>query len=51
MGEMRNTCRILARRLEETRPLERPARRSEDSIKVNLKKLNKTVLLDSPGSE
>jgi hypothetical protein len=36
MGETRNAYRILARKPEGKRPLERPRRRWVDNIKVNL---------------
>ena len=37
MEESRNARRVLVQRPEEKRPLERPKRRWEDNIKMNLK--------------
>jgi hypothetical protein len=38
-GEMRNSHRILARKLEKMRPLGRPRNKWEDNIKMDIKKL------------
>ena len=37
MGEKRNAHRFLMRKLEETKPLGRPRRNSEDNIKMGIK--------------
>jgi hypothetical protein len=39
MGEKRNACRILVRKPEGKRPLERPRRRWVDNIKMDLKEI------------
>ena len=39
MGERRGAYRVLMGKLEERRPLERPRRRCEDNIKVNLREV------------
>jgi hypothetical protein len=39
MGEVRNVCRFLVGKSEGKRPLERPRRRWEDGIKVDLKEI------------
>jgi hypothetical protein len=39
MGEMRNACRILGRKLEDRRSLWRPWHRWESNIKVDLKEI------------
>jgi hypothetical protein len=40
MGERRGAYRVLVRRPEGNRPLERPKRRFEDNIKMDFKKCN-----------
>jgi hypothetical protein len=37
VGEKRNTCKILVRKPEGKRPLERPRRRWVDNIKIDLR--------------
>jgi hypothetical protein len=37
MGEKKNACRILVGKPERKKPLERPRRRWEDNIKMNLR--------------
>jgi hypothetical protein len=39
MGERRGTCRVLVRKLEGRRPLERPRRRWEGNVKMDLRKV------------
>jgi len=39
MGERRGVHRVLVRKLEGKRPLERPRRRWEDNIKMNLREV------------
>jgi hypothetical protein len=39
MGEVRNVYRVLVRKPEGKRPLERPRRRWEDGIKMDLKEI------------
>jgi hypothetical protein len=50
MGEGRNVCRILVGKPEGKRPLERPRRRWEDGIKMDLRAIGWGCGLDSPGS-
>ena len=39
MGERRNVCRVLVGKPEEKRPLERPGRRWQDNIKMDLQEV------------
>jgi hypothetical protein len=49
MGEGRDVYRVLVEKTERKRPLERPRRRREDGIRMNLREIGWGV--DSPGSE
>jgi hypothetical protein len=50
MGEGRNVYRILVEKPEGKRPLERPRRRWEDGIKMDLKEIGWGVCeVNSPG--
>jgi hypothetical protein len=50
MGEGRNVYRVLVRKPEGKKPLEKPRRRWEDGIKLDLRKLVGGCGVDSPGS-
>jgi hypothetical protein len=51
MGEGRNVYRVLVGNPEGKRPLERPRRRWEDGIKMDLREIGWGVCgVDSPGS-
>jgi hypothetical protein len=50
MGAGRNVYRILMGKPEGKRSLERPRRRREDGIKMDLRKIGWGRRLDSPGS-
>jgi hypothetical protein len=50
MGEGRNIYRVLVGKPEGKRPLERPRRRWEDGIKVDLREIGWGCGMDSPGS-
>jgi hypothetical protein len=50
MGEGRNVYRVLVGKPEGKRPLERPRRRCEDGIKMDLGRLVRGCGVDSPGS-
>jgi hypothetical protein len=39
MGEIRNACKVLIRKLEGMRPLRRPRHRWEDNIRMDLRKI------------
>jgi hypothetical protein len=44
MGEKRNVCKVLVEKPEGTRPLERPRRRWEDNIKMDLREIGWSVM-------
>jgi hypothetical protein len=50
MGEGRNVYRVLVRKPEGKRPLERPRRRWEDGFKMDLREIGWGCRVDSPGS-
>jgi hypothetical protein len=49
-GEGRNVYRVLVGKPEGKRPLERPRRRREDGIKMDLREIGWGSGVDSPGS-
>jgi hypothetical protein len=50
MGEERNVYRVLVGKREGKRTLERPRRRWEDGIKMDLREIDWGCRVDSPGS-
>jgi hypothetical protein len=50
MGEGRNVYRVLVGKPEGKRPLERPRRRPDDGIKMDLRRMGWGCGVDSPGS-
>jgi len=50
MGEWRGVHRVLVEKSEGKRPLERPTRRCEDNIKIDLQEMGCDSILDRCGS-
>jgi hypothetical protein len=50
MGEGRNMCRFLVGKPKGKRPVERPRRRCEDVIKIDLREIGWGCGVDSPSS-